>query len=162
MASDELTHAELLAENARLRLQLEKLAFEPQAPHAPPTPSPHTSTDQTTVHVTPEQATIKTVLGQPTGAVAPTVAQVRARAAVVAPRRGKRLPEEILGDIANVKTVITSGVEAAGYGDKRTDFRSLTELRQILADLEEELEEELGTGGRIRQIRMTTQWDKGL
>jgi hypothetical protein len=53
-------------------------------------------------------------------------------------------------------------VEGAGYGDKRTDFRTLSELRQILADLTEELEAALGIGGRIRQIRMTTQADKGL
>jgi hypothetical protein len=71
-------------------------------------------------------------------------------------------PEQILARIIAIKTVISSGVEGAAYGDKRTDFRSLTELRQILSDLEEELEEALGIGGRVRQIRMTTAWDKGL
>jgi hypothetical protein len=70
--------------------------------------------------------------------------------------------EEIRSQIAALKSVIVSGVNSAGYGDKRTEFRSLAELRQILADLEEQLEELLGTGGRTRQIRMTTQWDKGL
>jgi hypothetical protein len=70
--------------------------------------------------------------------------------------------EQIKAQIVAIKTVIQSGVNSAGYGDKRTDFRSLSELRQILADLEEELEEALGIGGRNRQIRMTTQWDKGL
>jgi hypothetical protein len=58
--------------------------------------------------------------------------------------------------------MIASGVNSAGYGDKRTEFRSLTEMRQILNDLEEELAGLLGAGGRIRQIRMTTQADKGL
>lgn len=57
---------------------------------------------------------------------------------------------------------MTSGVESAAYGDKRTEFRSLEELREILNALEEELADLLGLGGRIRQIRMTNQWDKGL
>ena len=69
---------------------------------------------------------------------------------------------EIIGAIDGIKAVIVSGVESAAYGDKRSEFRSLSELRQILADLEEELEEASGRGGRIRQIRMTNQWDKGL
>ena len=74
----------------------------------------------------------------------------------------KSTPEEILAKIAALKTLMVSGVNSAGYGDKRTEFRSLTELRQILSDLEEELAEALGQGGRVRQIRMTTQADKGL
>ncbi|MCA1452849.1 hypothetical protein I6F35_06390 [Bradyrhizobium sp. BRP22] len=76
--------------------------------------------------------------------------------------RGKSTPEEIIAQIAALKSVIISGVNSAGYGDKRTEFRSLTELRQILNDLEEELAELQGQGGRVRQIRMTTQADKGL
>jgi hypothetical protein len=71
-------------------------------------------------------------------------------------------PEQILGQITALKAVIFSGVNSAGYGDKRTEFRSLAELRQILNGLEEDLAELLGYGGRIRQIRMTTQADKGL
>ena len=51
---------------------------------------------------------------------------------------------------------------SAGYADKRTEFRSLNELRQILNGLEEDLAEALGSGARIRQIRMTTSADKGL
>jgi hypothetical protein len=70
--------------------------------------------------------------------------------------------DQIIAQITALKSVIRSGVESAGYGDKRTEFRSLAELRQILADLEEELEEVMGTGGRMRQIRMTTKADKGL
>jgi hypothetical protein len=77
-------------------------------------------------------------------------------------RRGEATPDEILEQILALKSVITSGVNSAGYGDKRTEFRSLNELRQILADLEEDLDDALGTGGQVRQIRMTTQADKGL
>ena len=69
--------------------------------------------------------------------------------------------EEITNQITGIRTVISSGVESAGYGDKRTEFRSLEELREILNGLEEELADLLGLGGRIRQIRMTNQWDKG-
>jgi len=57
-----------------------------------------------------------------------------------------------------IYTLIASGVDAAGYGDKRTDFRSLAELRQIA----NELEDELSGVGRVRQIRMTSPSDKGL
>jgi hypothetical protein len=70
--------------------------------------------------------------------------------------------EEIANQIAAIKSVIISGVDSAAYGDKRTEFRSLTELREILNGLEEELADLLGYGGRVRQIRMTNQWDKGL
>jgi hypothetical protein len=70
--------------------------------------------------------------------------------------------EEVVSQIVAIRSVITSGVESAGYGDKRTEFRSLEELRQILNDLEELLAGLLGLGGRVRQIRMTNQWDKGL
>ena len=54
--------------------------------------------------------------------------------------------------------LIASGVDAAGYGDKRTDFRSLADLRQIANDLEDAL----NGVGRTRQIRMTSPSDKGL
>jgi hypothetical protein len=56
-------------------------------------------------------------------------------------------------------TVIASGVEGAGYGDKRTDFRSLSDLRQIADTIQETLD---GGGGRMRQIRITSPSDKGL
>jgi hypothetical protein len=70
--------------------------------------------------------------------------------------------EEVVSQIASIRTVIASGVESAAYGDKRTEFRSLEELREILNALEELLAELLGYGGRVRQIRMTNQWDKAL
>ena len=54
--------------------------------------------------------------------------------------------------------VIASGVNSSGYGDKRVDFRSLAELRQILDDMQTEV----GGTTRIRQIRMTSPSDKGL
>ena len=69
---------------------------------------------------------------------------------------------EIANRITSIRTVISSGVESAAYGDKRTEFRSLDELREILNGLEEDLADLLGLGGRVRQIRMTNQWDKGL
>ena len=70
--------------------------------------------------------------------------------------------EEITNQITGIRTVISSGVESAGYGDKRTEFRSLEELREILNGLEEELADLLGLGGKIRQIRMTNQWDRAF
>lgn len=126
-------------------------------PHAEPhdTPGHHT-----TITETPEQTTIETVN------VPPTANQFPQRVAVpqgLVRRMGRAAtPEEIAEQIKGLKTIIVSGVDSAGYGDKRTEFRSLAELRQILADLEEELEDLLGTGRRIRQIRMTNAWDKGL
>ena len=68
----------------------------------------------------------------------------------------------IQAQIISIKTTLVSGVEEAAYGDKRVGYRSLEELREILAALEEELDDLLGIGGRVRQIRMTTQWDKAL
>jgi hypothetical protein len=77
-----------------------------------------------------------------------------------------RSKEATIADIQSridaITTIIASGVNSAGYGDKRSEFRSLSELRQILNGLEEDLAEALGAGGRMRQIRMTTQADKGL
>ena len=58
-----------------------------------------------------------------------------------------------------LRAIIASGVNAAGYGDKRTDFRSLAELRQILNTMEEDL----GVGtAPLRQIRVYSPPDKGL
>ena len=71
-------------------------------------------------------------------------------------------PVVLASQITQLRTIITSGVNSAGYGDKRTEFRSLNDLREILNGLEEDLAAALGGGGRIRQIRMTTQADKGL
>ena len=68
---------------------------------------------------------------------------------------------DIIGKIVQIKEVITSGVDAAAYGDKRTDFRSLNDLREILSDLEDELADALGANGRTRQYRMYSPCDKG-
>jgi hypothetical protein len=129
--------------------------FRPVRPHAEPHDTPG---HQTTITETPEQTTIKTVNVPPD--------QLPQRLAVpqgLVRRMGKAAtPEEIAEQIKGLKTIIISGVDSAGYGDKRTEFRSLAELRQILSGLEEELEDLLGRGGRMRQIRMTNAWDKGL
>ena len=62
---------------------------------------------------------------------------VRARArALSAARSGITLQStitEIEGKILSIKQVMVSGVESAAYGDKRTEFRSLDELREILS-----------------------------
>lgn len=95
----------------------------------------------------------------------PTAAQFALVRGLLAPggrSTGTQTPEQIVSQITALKAIIVSGVNSAGYGDKRTEFRSLTEMRQILNGLEEDLAEALGMGGRIRQIRMTTQADKGL
>lgn len=54
--------------------------------------------------------------------------------------------------------LIASGLDSAGYGDKRTQFRSLADLRQILNDMEIQV----SGASRIRQIRVTSPPDKGL
>ena len=70
--------------------------------------------------------------------------------------------EEVVSQITSIRQIIASGTESAAYGDKRVEYRSLEELREILNGLEEILAGLLGYGGRIRQIRMTNQWDKAL
>jgi hypothetical protein len=61
-------------------------------------------------------------------------------------------------DIDNLTALIATGVNSAGYGDKRTEFRSLSDLRQILNDAQTQV----GGGKRMRQIRVTSPSDKGL
>lgn len=97
-------------------------------------------------------------------AATPTATQFALVRGLLAPggRTGKETPEQIVSQITALKAIIVSGVNSAGYGDKRTEFRSLAEMRQILNGLEEDLAAALGQGGRIRQIRMTTSADKGL
>jgi hypothetical protein len=144
MASEPTTIEELKAEVAALRAELARTAPSPLTPEvkgvAPPTqPDRKTSQAQGIAGI----------------AVAPELL-LRRRAG------SKATPDQILAQIAQLQTVIVSGVNSAGYGDKRTEFRSLTELRQILDGLKDDLEAALGLGGRMRQIRMTTQADKGL
>lgn len=67
----------------------------------------------------------------------------------------------LLAQITQIQTLIASGVDSAGYGDKRTEFRTLNELRQILNDLLRQLALLQGTKA-TRQIRMITPADKGL
>ena len=143
------TIEELQAENAALRARLD--AIPPVNPLAAPG-GPFIA----------EQPGPPTVMPRKTWQLPQPSAQLLSTRAWLATRRGKATPEDLTGQIAQIKTVISSGVNSAGYGDKRTEFRSLSELREILNGLEEELAGLLGIGGRIRQIRMTTQADKGL
>jgi hypothetical protein len=151
------TNEELLRENAELRAQL--LAATPVAAPVNPLVPPIGPfvTEQAGPAAIPPRKTYQVPGPQP----APTQ-QLAATKAWLAARVGKSTPEDLIGQIGQITTVINSGVNSAGYGDKRTEFRSLSELQQILNGLEEDLAAALGGGGRIRQIRMTTQWDKGL
>ena len=141
------TIEELQAENAALRARLDAIP-----PAVPGPPSPFIA----------EQPGNPTPQHRKTWQLPQPSAQLLATRSWLATRRGKSTPEDLVGQISQIKTVITSGVNSAGYGDKRTEFRSLSELNEILNGLEEELAGLLGYGGRIRQIRMTTQADKGL
>jgi hypothetical protein len=144
----EPTREELLAQIAALQAQLRTPSVPPQFAQEVPGTTP------------PNQPNLKT-----SQVPQPTVQQLAlVRGLLADPRRrlSKQTPDQIQGAIDAITTVISSGVNSAGYGDKRTEFRSLTELRQILNGLEEDLAAALGMGGRVRQIRMTTQADKGL
>ena len=143
------TREELLAQIAALQAQLREqdaqTPFMQEVPGVAPPGQPAVKTSQ---------------VPQPTAAQWALV-----RGLLADPRRRNvkaQTPDQIQGAIDAITTVINSGVNSAGYGDKRTEFRSLTELRQILDGLEEDLAALLGLGGRVRQIRMTTQADKGL
>jgi hypothetical protein len=61
-------------------------------------------------------------------------------------------------DIDALTAKIASGVASAGYGDKRTEFRSLADLRQILNDMNTAV----SGASRLRQIRIMSPPDKGL
>ena len=142
----EPTREELLAQVAALQAQLRARPASPFVGEVPGKAPPHQ----------PDKKTSQAVTATP--------AQQLALARALDPNRRstKSTPEEILAQIGAIKSLVVSGVNSAAYGDKRTEFRSLTELRQILNDLEEDLADALGMGGRIRQIRMTAQADKGL
>jgi len=144
----EPTREELLAQVAALQAQLRARPVSPFVGEVPGKAPPHQPDKKTSQDVQPLVAT--------------PVPLALARALDPRLRNTKQTPEELLAQIGAVKSILVSGVNTAAYGDKRTEFRSLAELRQILNDLEEDLADALGMGGRIRQIRMTTQADKGL
>ena len=152
------TNEELLRENAALKAQIAAAAPKPVVAATLPV-------DPLAAPVGPfiaEQPGPASYPPRKTWQLPQPTAQLAATRAWLATRVGKSTPEELISQIGQIKTVITSGVNSAGYGDKRTEFRSLAELQQILDGLEEDLAGALGAGGRIRQIRMTTQADKGL
>jgi len=140
----EPTREELLAQVAALQAQLAQppLFVREVAGIAPPS-QPDKKTSQAPTPTPAQFALVRGLLAQ-------------------GGRTGRETPEQIVSQITALKTIIVSGVDSAAYGDKRTEFRSLAEMRQILNGLEEDLAAALGQGGRIRQIRMTTSADKGL
>lgn len=149
----EPTREELLAQVAALQAELSRTQASSPFVREVSGKAPPTQPDKKTSQVPlPAQPVV----------LDPVVQRALMRALDPRRRLVKATPEEILASIAALKSVIISGVNTAAYGDKRTEFRSLTELRQILNGLEEDLAEALGAGGRVRQIRMTTQADKGL
>lgn len=155
MSTDQ-TREGLQAQIAALTQQLNDLHPVPEPPHSV------RSTDRTTVTETPQQTTIKTVPGQPTEATFRSSKVAVNRTLLQKSIGSGSSADELIAKIASIRSLIVSGVDSAGYGDKRTEFRSLTDLRLILNALEGELAL-LTTGrGRVRQIRMTTQADKGL
>ena len=84
------------------------------------------------------------------------------RATRVAALLGPEYIADVRARILALRSMVSSGVSSAAYGDKRTEFRSLEELRQILNGLEEELEGLLGYPGDLRQVRVVTEADKAL
>ena len=57
-----------------------------------------------------------------------------------------------------LEKAIASGTTDVSYGDRRVTYRSLAEMRQILA----EMKLDVGGFSRIRQLRVRTAADKGL
>ncbi|MHC2581139.1 hypothetical protein ACVI1J_006744 [Bradyrhizobium diazoefficiens] len=55
-------------------------------------------------------------------------------------------------------TAIASGAERVSYSDKSVEYRSLSELREILAGIDADL----SGAARRRTFRMVAPWDKGL
>ncbi|UEM11728.1 hypothetical protein G6321_00031200 [Bradyrhizobium barranii subsp. barranii] len=55
-------------------------------------------------------------------------------------------------------TAIASGAERVSYSDKSVEYRSLSELREILAGIDADLS---GVKAR-RTFRMVSPWDRGL
>jgi hypothetical protein len=140
----EPTREELLAQVAALQLELAQRWPEPPPAAIPTSPQPSDKPPVKTTQLDERRVVVPRDLLEPRR------------------RNSKATPEEILAQITGLKSVIISGVNSAGYGDKRTEFRSLTELRQILNDLEDELAEASGQRGPSRQVRMVTNADKGL
>lgn len=157
----EPTREELLAQVAALQAQLRA---QPTPLSSTPLPAPLLASPfitEVSGVAPPSQPDKKT--SQSPQPIFPAAAQVAVPSVLLSRAAVRSVdPVVIQGQIDGLTTILTSGVNSAGYGDKRTEFRSLTELRQILDGLKEDLAAALGYGGRIRQIRMTTSADKGL
>ena len=62
------------------------------------------------------------------------------------------------GQIAALQSAIASGATTVSYDGKSVTYRSLTEMRTLLAEMNASV---IGAG-RTRQVRMFTYSDKGL
>lgn len=61
-------------------------------------------------------------------------------------------------EILALEKAINAGVTDVSYGDKRATYRSLSEMRQILAQMKSDF---VGLP-RVRQLRVISKADKGL
>jgi hypothetical protein len=61
-------------------------------------------------------------------------------------------------EIIALEKAINSGVTEVSYGDKRVTYRSLADMRQLLADMKRDF----AGLNRVRQFRVLTRADKGL
>jgi hypothetical protein len=67
------------------------------------------------------------------------------------------MPSLLLEEIQTLKAAIRSGAQRVQYRDRTVEYRSLEEMRSILAEMEEEAG--LRKGGRKRQ---NPSYDRGL
>lgn len=70
-----------------------------------------------------------------------------------------------MADLATLETQLEalknarrSGVQSAGYGDKRTEYRSDEEMQAAIAAIEGEIAAAQGTQPRIAVVRSTKGW----
>ena len=130
----DLTREQLLAENAALKARL-AASTTPVSPFITEVSGPAGT-------VPPPGKTMADHCSVALAQAAATVGLARDLLAKSA-RGGKSTPEEIIAQITGLKAVIISGVNSAGYGDKRTGVQPmLTELAaNPWAVLEEELDD---------------------
>lgn len=67
-------------------------------------------------------------------------------------------PTYTAAQILALSKAIASGATSVAYGDKRVDYRSLEEMRQVLAMMKADV----GGFTRIKQVRFYSPGDKAL